>query len=82
MLLGAVTGVAGLILPFLGRLVGYFAWLVSAFELGAIKLFAKPGWAAVSVQFDWCAVILAYAAIISFLIWLNRKRRGEENKKY
>jgi competence protein ComEC len=79
MLLGALTGVAGLILPFLGQLVGYFAWLVSEFELGVIKLFAKPSWAAVSVQFNWYAVILAYAAIIGFLIWLNRKRRREEN---
>ncbi|MDP2932824.1 MAG: ComEC/Rec2 family competence protein, partial [bacterium] len=81
MLLGALTGVAGLILPFLGRLVGYFAWLVSAFELGVIKLFAKPSWAAISVQFNWYAVILAYAAIIGFLIWLSRKNRGEEQAK-
>ncbi len=73
MLLGALTGVAGLILPFLGRLIGYFAWLVSAFELGVIKLFAKPSWAAVSIQFNWYAVILAYAAILYFLIWLNRR---------
>ncbi len=82
MLLGAITGVAGLILPFLGQLVGYFAWLVSAFELGVIKLFAKPDWAAVSVQFNWYGVILAYAAIVAFLIWLSRRNRGEEKAKY
>jgi competence protein ComEC len=82
MLLGAITGVAGLILPFLGRLVGYFAWLVSAFELGVIKLFAKPGWAAISVQFKWYAVILAYAAIIGFLIWLSRKNREKEDRNW
>ncbi len=80
MALGALTGVAGLILPFLGRLVGYFAWLVSAFELGVIKLFAKPSWATVSVQFNWYAVILAYVVIIRLLIWLNRKRRKEETQ--
>jgi competence protein ComEC len=74
MLLGALTGVAGLILPFLGQLVGYFAWLVSAFELGVIKLFAKPNWAAVSAQFNWYMVALAYAAIICFLLWLSRKK--------
>jgi len=78
MLLGALTGVAGLILPFLGQLVGYFAWLVSAFELGVIKLFAKPSWAAVSVQFNWYAVILAYAAIVGFLTWLNRRNNIEK----
>jgi competence protein ComEC len=78
MLLGALTGVAGLILPFLGRLVGYFAWLVSAFELGVIKLFAKPSWAAVSVRFNWYAVILAYVVIVGFLIWLNWKDRTKD----
>ena len=78
MLLGALTGVAGLILPFLGRLIGYFAWLVSAFELGVIKLFAKPSWAAVSVQFNWYAVILAYVVIVGFLIWLNWKDRTKD----
>jgi len=81
MLLGALTGVAGLVLPFLGQLVGYFAWLVSAFELGIIQLFAKPGWAALSVRFNWYAVILAYAAIISFLVWLSRINEKKENEK-
>lgn len=79
MLLGAITGVSGLILPFLGRLVGYFAWLVSAFELGVIKLFAKPGWAAISVQFGWPALILAYILIVGFLFWLDSKnKKGEK----
>ena len=78
MLLGALTGAAGLILPFLGQLVGYFAWLVSAFELSVIKLFAKPDWATVSVQFKWHAVVVVYAVIVGFLTWLNRRNRHKE----
>jgi competence protein ComEC len=79
MALGAISGVAGLILPFLGRLVGHFAWLLASFELGVIQLFAKPRWAAVSTHFNWLALIIAYALIIGILLWLDLKNKREES---
>jgi competence protein ComEC len=79
MALGAVSGVAGLILPFLGRLVGHFAWLLASFELGVIQLFAKPRWAAMNIHFNWLALIIAYALIIGILLWLDLKNKREES---
>lgn len=73
MLLGFLAGLGGLILPFLGQIIGYFAWLITAIELGLIKLFAKPSWAAISVGFNWLAVTLVYVAIILLLLKLNSK---------
>jgi len=81
MALGAISGVAGLASPFLGRLVGHFAWLLSSFELGVIQLFAKPRWAAMSIHFNWLALIIAYALIIGILLWLDLKNKREESSQ-
>jgi competence protein ComEC len=81
MLLGFLTGVAGLIWPFLGQVVGYFAWLITTVELWVIKLLAKPSWATVSIGFSWYAVILIYIIFISLIIWLNSKNRKNDNSK-
>ncbi len=72
MLLGFFTGIGGLIIPFLGQLIGYFLWLVTSFELGIIRLLAKPSWATVSIGFSWPVVIIVYVIIISFLVYLRR----------
>ncbi len=60
MLLGFAMGLAGMILPFLGQLVGYFVWLLTSIQLGLIGLLAKPSWAAVSMEFSWYLVVLVY----------------------
>lgn len=74
MLLGFVSGIAGMILPVLGHLVGYFAWLLTGFELGVIKILAKPSWAAISIEFKWYMVVAAYVLIVIFLKKLTSKR--------
>ncbi len=81
MLAGFLTGMAGLIWPFLGQIVGYFAWLITTIELWIIKLLAKPSWAALSVGIGWYVVVLIYAFFIILLIWLNRrdKKNGTVN---
>ena len=74
MILGFMAGITGMIMPFLGQLVGYFAWLLTSIELGIIIFFAKPSWAAVSVGFTWHMIVIAYAIMISGLVRLSRKK--------
>ena len=69
MILGFVMGLLGLIVPFLGQLVGYFAWFLTSLQLVIIKLFAKPGWATASVEIGWYSIVGAYV----IFIWLVRK---------
>ncbi|MEX1063948.1 MAG: ComEC/Rec2 family competence protein [Candidatus Paceibacterota bacterium] len=72
MLTGFISGIAGMILPFLGQIVGYFAWLLTAFQIYAVKLFSTPSWAVFSVNFSWYMIIVSYLAIIVLLKKLNR----------
>lgn len=76
MALGFTVGLAGLIAPFLGQFVGYFAWLLTSLELGIIRLFAKPDWAAIPVELNWYAVIAVYILLVLFARKLKRARNG------
>lgn len=73
MFLGFATGVAGLILPIFGQIVGYFAWLLTSIEIFIIRLLARPSWAAVSIGLKWYMVVVAYALIVWFLVWLKKR---------
>lgn len=82
MLLGFISGLAGMAVPFLGQLIGYFAWILTAIQLGIIKLFAAPSWAAVTISFNWPMLIAGYCLLIWFGRWLGKKQRqvhSEEN---
>ena len=76
MILGFITGLAGLVVPFLGQVVGYFAWFLTTIELGVIKLFAKPDWAAVPIELNRLSVIVAYILLILFIHKLKKIRNG------
>lgn len=67
MLLGFVTGLAGMIFGPLGQIAGYFTWLLSSLELAVIKILGRPVFAAVTVKFPWYLVALAYGIILSVL---------------
>lgn len=73
MLLGFITGLAGMIWPFLGQLIGYFTWLLTAVELGIVHIFARPSWSAVTFNPTWYEILTAYALIIVGLVKLNKK---------
>lgn len=79
MLLGFISGLAGMIIPILGQFFGYFAWLLTSVELGIIKLFAAPKWAAISAGLPWYGVIAAYILMVAALRKLSKNR--ETNKK-
>lgn len=78
MLLGFLTGLAGILFPIAGRIFGYFAWLVSEFELNVIKILAKPGWSTVTVSFQWYWLLVSYILIIAGVIWFNRKNNVQK----
>ncbi len=75
MLTGFISGLLGMVLPFLGQLVGYFAWLLTAFQIYIVKLFSVPSWAIFSVNFSWYSVAISYLAIIISLRKLNNANR-------
>ena len=68
MILGFASGLAGLALPFLGQLIGYFAWFVTAIELGIIKLLAKPSWASLPIKLEWYWIVAAYGFLLALLV--------------
>lgn len=73
MLLGFMTGVAGMILPILGKIMGLFAWAVTTYQIKIVESFSSLSFAAVSVSMSWWAVILVYAFVIVFAIYLHKK---------
>lgn len=73
MLSGFIMGLAGIISPFIGQLFGYFVWFLSSIQLWVIRIFAKPKWAAVFINFPWYLVVLAYVLILFYLWHFNFK---------
>ncbi|MBX4190207.1 ComEC family competence protein [Candidatus Parcubacteria bacterium] len=68
MLLGFLSGLAGLVLPVLGTLVGSLAWVLSAYQLRVITLFASLPHASLSITLNsfWLGII--YVALVC-LVW-------------
>ncbi|MBI2063463.1 MAG: ComEC family competence protein [Candidatus Yanofskybacteria bacterium] len=81
MLLGFISGIIGMFVPFLGQLTGYFAWILTAAQLEIIKWFAAPSWAAVAVNFNWPMLIAAYCLLIWFLRVLSKKVKQVPSKE-
>jgi len=80
MLLGFISGLTGLFFPFLGQLIGYFAWFLTSIQIFLVRLFSRPSWAALSVGFPWYALIIVYAAMILVIIKLSRVKSKPESK--
>ena len=68
MALGFATAVAGLI-PVVGQIIGQVAWLVAAFQLSVIRIFSNLPYAALEVHMSWIALVSAYAALATWLIF-------------
>lgn len=74
MALGFFTGLGALIWSKLGLLIGALAWLVSSFVLVVVKFFAHLPFASLPVSFSWIGLIIFYAAMLWFLIYLGKKK--------
>ncbi|MBI2063335.1 MAG: ComEC family competence protein [Candidatus Yanofskybacteria bacterium] len=75
MLLGFISGLIGIIMPFLGQFFGYFAWLLTTIELKIIKLLAAPSWATLAISFSWPMLLVSYCILVWFLRSLTKKQK-------
>lgn len=60
MLLGFISGVAGLILPFAGKVLGLTAWAVSEYQLSVVRLLSHLPWSSVDVSISWPIIVAVY----------------------
>ncbi len=60
MFLGFVSGIAGLIIPFLGKVLGLAAWAVSEYQLFVVRWLAHVPGAAIDVSISWPLIAIVY----------------------
>ncbi len=75
MLLGFLTGIAGMFWNYLGLAVGAIAWLITSFEIIAVKFFANIPHTAFQISIPRYVVIIFYILIIYALYTLNKKQK-------
>ena len=73
MLLGFLFGLAGIIFVPLGRIVGFAAWAITAYQIKVIEFFASLPFASVAVSFTSVTLIIIYP-ILFFGLWRMKKR--------
>lgn len=64
MLLGFLTGLGGLVLVPLGRVIGYFAWALSVYQIKVIQFFAGLSFASVTITIGLFVLVVLYALIV------------------
>lgn len=64
MLAGFLTGIAGLLLPLFGCVVGVIAWAVGTFQLSVIRAFAAQSFATVTFTLPGVAALLLYVVLV------------------
>ena len=77
MLLTFATGMAGLILPFLGNVLGYITYLSLSYILGIVTWFASLPYASATVtQFPFWIVVVAY---IGMALWFVTRMSADDH---
>ncbi len=71
MLLGFISGVAGMILPIAGKVLGLAAWAVSEYQLSVVRLFSHLPWSSVDVSISWPIIVAVYF-FGAFTLWRLR----------
>jgi len=67
MALGFVSGVAGVVIPFAGQLIGQGAWLVAAMQLTIIRGVAALPYASLEIPLSTAGMLAAYAGLAAFV---------------
>lgn len=80
MLLGFFSGLAGMILPVLGQIVGYGAYLITAIEIGLVKLFSRPGFASFNFIISWPWLVILYSALFYIIYRLKKVETKQQSK--
>jgi competence protein ComEC len=73
MLLGFLTGIAGIILPWLGKIFGLVAWAVTTYQIKIIEFFGSLSFASLNISTSWWPMGLVYLFIILLLVFLSKK---------
>ena len=74
MLLGFITGFAGIVLPVLGQLLGAIAWLVLSYIINVTEWFASLPFASLNVPKLSLPIMLISYALLGFLYLLLKRR--------
>ena len=75
MLSGFAVGIAGMIWPVLGLVVGAAAWLISSLVIFLARFFSNLPYASLDVFISWYTVVFIYFLIFWFLYYLFRKQK-------
>lgn len=73
MFFGFLSGLAGLIFISLGRVVGFVAWAVTAYQIKIIEFFSSLPFTSVSISINWIALVVIYLILILGLWQMRRK---------
>jgi competence protein ComEC len=79
MIWGGLATLAGLVLPALGQLLGWVAWLFLGYTIWMVRLFAAVPGAAIPLTVSTGGVIATFAAI-GGLTWLGKQPRERREK--
>lgn len=72
MLLGFVSGVAGMMLPIAGKILGLAAWAVSEYQLLVVRSFSHLPGSSVEVSISWFVVLAVYICM-GYAFWRLKK---------
>lgn len=72
MIWGGLATLAGMVVPIVGQLLGYIAWLFLAYTIALVRLFAAVPGAAVPIQISLPGIIAIYALIMA-ITWLAKQ---------
>lgn len=73
MLFGFISGISGMIFNPLGQFLGYFAWAVSAYQIGVVNFFANLPFSSFFVSIRWTTMLVVYL-ILFFVVWKKTDR--------
>ncbi len=77
MFFGFLSGLAGVIFISLGRIVGFVAWAVTAYQIKIIEFFSSLPFASVSISINWIGLTVIYLILILGLWRTKRKLAGK-----
>ncbi len=79
MLWGGLATLTGLILPLLGQLFGWIAWLFLSYTIWLVRVLAAVPGASLSVELSWTGVVVIYA-LIAAATWLAKQEKKKRAK--
>lgn len=79
MIWGGLATLSGMVLPAVGQLFAWVAWLFLSYTIGLVRLFATIPAASVPLSLSPAGLVIIYLAIFSltWLAWIGPERRGE-----